>query len=125
MYPAQILVIVYSDKETYLGPPSSCLKLMMSGFPIFCTLFFLGRMDGLMGEFLEKTDLKQQTWGRLERYERWWYIQDLPAKVRIHLSTMWGYVDQRQIGYWPCLTHTQEQIEEQMDDDKMIHMGSV
>lgn len=40
MYPAQILVIVYSDKETYLGPPSSCLKLMMSGFPIFCTLFF-------------------------------------------------------------------------------------
>lgn len=57
MYPAQILVIVYSDKETYLGPPSSCLKLMMSGFPIFCTPFFL---DGLMWEFLEKTDLKQK-----------------------------------------------------------------
>ena len=61
MYPAQIIVIVYSDKETYLGPPSSCLKLMMNGFPIFCTPFFFGRTHvGIPGENrLKATNLRK------------------------------------------------------------------
>ena len=60
MYPAQIIVIVYSDKETYLGPPSSCLKLMMNGFPIFCTPFFGRTHVGIPGENrLKATNLRK------------------------------------------------------------------